>query len=186
MYSIVSLWLPILVSAVAVFIASSLLHMVLPWHRNDYPRLANEDAVMDALRPLAIPPGEYLVPRPASRESMRSPEFLERVNRGPVFLMTMMPSGMMNMSRSLMQWFVFVLVVSGFAGHVARAAVGASAPHDTVFHTVGLSAFMGYAFALWPASIWYRRPWMITIKATIDGLIYGLVTAFVFVWLWPR
>ena len=185
MSTILSLWIPTLVSAVAVFLVSSLVHMVLPWHKNDYPRLANEDAVMDALRPLAIPPGEYMVPRPQGREQLRAPEFLEKVNRGPVFIMTMMPNGMMNMGRNLAQWFVFALVVAGFAGHLARAALGAQADHTIVFHTVGLSAFMGYAFALWPMSIWYRRPWMTTIKATIDGLIYGVITGAIFVWLWP-
>ena len=186
MSSIASLWLPILASAVAVFIASSLIHMVLPWHKNDYPRLANEDAVMDALRPLGIPPGEYFVPRPASRDALRSPEFIERANRGPVFILNMMPNGILPMGSSLAQWFVFLLFVAGFAGHIAMRAITPPAPHYTIFHTVGLSAFMGYAFALWTMSVWYRRPWMTTIKATVDGLIYALITAEIFVLLWPK
>jgi hypothetical protein len=185
-FAIESLWLPILASAVAVFVVSSLVHMVLPWHKNDYPRLANEDAVMDALRPLGIPPGEYFVPRPSSRDALRSPEFLERVNRGPVFILNMMPSGMMPMGKSLAQWFVFLLVVSFFAGHIAFRAITPPAAHHVIFHTVGLSAFMGYAFGLWTMSIWYRRPWMTTIKATVDGFIYALMTAEIFVLLWPK
>ena len=37
--------------------------MVLPWHRSDYPKVPNEDKVLDALRPFAIPPGDYMMPR---------------------------------------------------------------------------------------------------------------------------
>ncbi len=181
-----SLWLPTLLSAVAVFILSSLIHMVLPWHKDDFPRLPNEDAVMDALRPLAIPPGEYLAPRPASREQLRSPEFLERMNRGPVFLLTMMPNGAMMTGKSLGLWFIHLLIITGFAGGIAAAALGPGARQHIVFHTVGLSSFMGYAFALWQMSIWYRRPWSLTVKATMDGFLYAVITAAIFVWLWPK
>ena len=68
------LWLPILLSSVIVFVVSSLIHMVSPWHKSDYPKMPNEDKVTDALRPLAIPPGDYMVPRPSSRQDLRSPE----------------------------------------------------------------------------------------------------------------
>jgi len=183
---ITSLWLPTLASAVAIFIASSLIHMVLPWHKNDYPRLANEDAVMDALRPLNVPTGEYFVPRPTSREALRSPEFIARANRGPVFILNMMPNGIMPMGKNLVIWFVYLLVVAFVAGHIALLAIRPPAEHRRLFHTVGLSAFMGYAFALWQMSIWYRRPWMTTLKATIDGFIYALITAEIFALLWPR
>jgi hypothetical protein len=35
-------------------------------------------------------------------------------------------------------------------------------------------------------SIWYRRAWSTTIKATVDALIYAALTALVLAWLWPR
>src|SRR5215469_18056825 len=95
-----ALWLPILLSAVIVFIASTILHTVLPWHHSDYRKMPNEDKVMEALRPLAIPPGDYMVPRPASRSDLRSPEFVEKMNKGPVMMMTVMP-GAMSMGRNL-------------------------------------------------------------------------------------
>ena len=53
------LWLPILLSSVIVFIVSSIIHMLSPWHKNDYPKLSNEEKILDALRPLDIPQGEY-------------------------------------------------------------------------------------------------------------------------------
>jgi hypothetical protein len=185
MFAPLALWLPILVSAVVVFVLSSVIHMLSPWHKNDYPRLANEDAAMDALRPLAIAPGEYMVPRPADRADMKSAAFAEKLKRGPVFIINMMPPGGMSMGRNLGLWFVYLIVVAGFAGHVAQAAGLVRGDDHRMFHTVGLSSLMGYAFALWQMSIWYRRPWTTTIKATVDGLIYAVVTAYVFVWLWP-
>src|SRR5512138_383390 len=106
-----ALWLPILLSAVFVFIASSLIHMASPWHKSDYPKLKNEDKVMDALRPLAIPPGDYLIPCPSSREEMRSPEFAQKVKAGPMIGFTVMPSGGISMRRNLILWFVYCVAV---------------------------------------------------------------------------
>src|SRR5216684_2276713 len=101
MTGVAALWLPILLSAVLVFVVSSVIHMASPWHKSDYPKLPNEDRVMDALRPLAIPPGDYLVPRPSSREDMRSPEFAEKLRKGPVMMLTVLPNGPMSMSQNL-------------------------------------------------------------------------------------
>src|SRR6516225_9800398 len=91
MTSLLELWLPILVSAIFVFIASSIIHTVLPWHKGDYPKIPNEDKVMDSLRPLAIPPGDYMVPRASSMKDMKSPEFTEKLKKGPVMMITMFP-----------------------------------------------------------------------------------------------
>jgi hypothetical protein len=182
---VLHLWLPILVSAVAVFLLSSVIHMLTPWHKSDYPKLANEDAVSDALRALNIPAGEYFAPRPADRAGMRSPEFAERVKRGPVFMINIFPAGGMNMGRGLGLWFLYCLIVNGFAGHIAEGAGLMRTDDHRILHTVGLSAFLGYAAALWQGSVWYRRPWLTTFKGTVDGLIYAAVTALIFTWLWP-
>jgi hypothetical protein len=186
MSSILALWLPTLLSAVAVFILSSILHMVLPWHKNDFPAMPNEAAAMDALRPLNIPPGEYMVPRPAGTADMKSPEFAAKVQRGPVFLLNMMPNEMMPMGKALSWWFVYILVVAGIAGHIAHAVIRAPFEPREVFHTVGLSSWMGYSMALWQMSIWYRRPVKTVLKGSVDGLLYALVTGFIFCWLWPK
>jgi len=169
MIGLLALWLPILLSAVLVFVVSSLIHMASPWHKGDYPKVSNEDRVMDALRPLAIPPGDYMMPRPSSREEMRSPQFLEKFKKGPVLMLTVWPGGSMSMRNQLVQWFVY-----------------AGAPSLQVFRFAGVTAFVGYSLALWQMSIWYRRAWTTTIKTTVDGLIYALLTAGAFAWLWPR
>ncbi len=186
MVGLSSLWLPILLSAVIVFVVSSIIHMALPWHKSDYPRLANEDKVMDALRPLALPPGDYMMPCPSSMQEMRSPGFLDKRNKGPVLVMTVFPNGPVAMGPQLIQWFLYAVVVGVFAAYVAGRALPVGAPYLQVFRFAGVTAFVGYALALWQMTIWYRRSWLTTLKSTVDGLIYGLLTAGTFGWLWPR
>ncbi|MFL5503200.1 MAG: hypothetical protein ACJ77T_10680 [Gemmatimonadaceae bacterium] len=180
------LWLPILLSAVFVFIVSSIIHMASPWHKNDYPKLPNEDQFRNALRPLAIPPGDYMVPRPATREELRTPEFAEKVRQGPNVVMTVLPNGPFSMKRNLTQWFLYALVVAALAAVVAGMTLPIGAPYQSIFNLVAITAFIGFAVALWQMSIWYSRSWATTFKATADGLIYALITAGVFAWLWPR
>ncbi len=181
-----ALWLPILLSAVVVFFVSSLIHMASPWHKSDYPRVPNEDAVMGALRPFAIPPGDYMVPRPATREDLRSPAFAEKIKNGPVMILTVMPNGPVSMGKNLALWFLYAVAVGVFAAYVAGRALPVGAGYLRVFRFAGATAFCAYSVALWQMSIWYRRSWSTTFKATLDGLIYALLTAGVFGWLWPR
>src|SRR5437763_14495446 len=123
MTGLLALWLPIVGSAVLVFVVSSVIHMMSPWHKSDYPKLANEDRVMDALRPLAIPPGDYMIPRPSSREEMRAPEFVEKVKRGPVMVLTVLPPGPMTMSKSLVLRCISFAVVGLCAASAAAPAL---------------------------------------------------------------
>jgi hypothetical protein len=181
-----ALWLPILLSSVIVFLVSSAIHMASPWHKNDYPKVPNEDKVRDALRPLAIPPGDYMVPRPSSTQEMRSPEFAEKVKQGPNMILTVIPNGPWPMGKNLALWFLYSAVVGLCAAYVAGRALPAGAAYLQVFRFAGVTAFVGYSLALWQMSIWYRRAWSTTIKATVDGLIYALLTAGTFGWLWPR
>ena len=185
MTGLLALWLPILLSAVAVFIISSIIHMALPWHRNDFLKVPREGEVMDALRSFAIPPGDYMMPRAATMAEMRAPSFSEKLNKGPVMVFTVLPNDHGSMARNLILWFIYLLVVSFFAAYVAGRALPPGARYLAVFRFVGVSAFLGYALALWQASIWFRRRACTTLKQTIDGLVYALVTAGIFGWLWP-
>ncbi|MFI5143472.1 MAG: hypothetical protein ACHQQS_13495 [Thermoanaerobaculales bacterium] len=186
MTGLFALWLPILLSSVVVFVVSSLIHMALPWHKTDYQKLPREVEAMDALRPLAIPPGDYMVPCPSSHENMRSPEFKDRFKKGPVMVVTVLPNGQMGIGAQLFQWFVYLVVVGVFAAYVAGRALPAGSPYLRVFRFVGATAFIGHSLALWQLSIWYRRKWSTTFKATVDGLIYALLTAGIFASLWPH
>ncbi len=181
-----ALVVPILLSAVLVFIASSIIHMLLPWHKSDCPKLPNEDGVRDALRPLAIPPGDYMLPHPSSTQEMRSPEFTEKLRQGPVMLLTVIPNGPFSMRRNLILWFLYCVGVGVFAAYIAGRALPVGAPYPRVFQMAGAAAFGAYVLALWQMSIWYHRSWSTTIKTSVDGLIYALLTGGTFGWLWPH
>ena len=186
MVSVMSLWMPILVSAVLVFIVSSVIHMVLGYHRGDLRKVPNEDELLDALGRLNIPPGDYGAPNPGSMEGMRSPEFVAKLKKGPVVLMTVSAGGSPSMGKSLLLWFLYSVVVSLFSGYIAGSALPPGAHYPIVFHFVAITAFMGYSLGLVQFSIWYRRNWITTFKSVFDGLIYSLFTAGTFGWLWPR
>lgn len=186
MIPIGSLWLPILLSAVFVFLVSWLVHMLLPYHKSDFAKLPKEDDVAAALRSFAIPPGDYMLPCGSGPESMKDPKFLEKMKQGPVLVMTVMKGGSFDMGPSLLQWFVYCALVSVFAAYVAGRAVPAGASYLAVFRFAGVTAFAAYALALWQDSIWYKRKWSTTFKNTFDGLLYALVTAGTFGWLWPK
>ena len=185
MISITALWMPIIVAAVLVFIASSIIHMAPLWHRGECPKAPNEDRILDALRPFSIPPGDYMLPRASDMKDMKSPEFTEKMKRGPVLIMTVLPNGPPSMAKSLVQWFIYVVVVSIFAAYVAGRTLAPGTEYLAVFRIAGATAFIGYAVALWQMSIWYHRAWSTTLKLTLDGLIYSLLTGGAFGWLWP-
>jgi hypothetical protein len=185
MVSILSLWLPILSSAVIVFVVSSIIHMVLPYHRKDFIKLPDEDKVMNDLRKYNIPPGEYVVPCAQDPKEMRSEAFLEKTKKGPVAFMTVMESGTPKMGKNLIQWFIYCIVVGIFAAYIASRALEPGTHYLAVFRFAGATAFVGYTLALWQNSIWYKRSWMTTIKNSFDGLVYALMTAGTFGWLWP-
>jgi hypothetical protein len=186
MVGLTTLWLPILLSAVVVFLASAVIHMMTPWHKGEYPGVPDEDGVMNALRPFAIPPGDYMVPRAGSMEAMKAPGFIEKQRQGPVLIMTVLPNGPWTMGKALTSWFLYSIVVSLFAAYLTSHAVPAGASYLEVFRFIGATAFAGYALALWQIQIWYHRALRSTVTATIDGLLYACLTAGVFGWLWPQ
>jgi hypothetical protein len=185
MVTIFSLWLPILVSAVFVFVASSIMHMVLGYHNSDFKKLPDEDGVMDGLSSFDLSPGDYVVPCPANSKDMKSPEYQEKLNKGPVLMMTVMPSGQQSMGGSLMMWFVYSILVGVFAAYISTRAIGSTGDYLDVFRFVGATSFVGYSMALMQSSIWYKRSWAATFKSMFDGLVYALLTAGTFGWLWP-
>jgi len=185
MVSIVSLWLPILLSAVAVFFVSFIIHMVLGYHKNDFSGLPNESQVMDDLRKANLQPGDYHFPRPKDMKDMKTPEFTEKMKQGPVGMLTIMQSGPPTMGKELVQWFIYCVIVGIFAAYVASRAVPMGADYLAVFRFAGVTAFVGYSLALLQNSIWYKRSWAVTFKSMFDGLIYALFTGGIFGWLWP-
>ena len=186
MVHLTELWLPVLVSAVVVFIASSLIHMVLKWHNPDYRKLPNEDAVQAALNAEKPAPGQYVLPHCMDPKDMGKPEMAQRFTDGPVALVWLKAPGMPAMGGTLAAWFVYALVVAFFVAYLAAAFLPAGTHYLRVFRLVGTATFLAYAAGGVPSSIWMGKPWAVTFKEILDGLIYALLSAGVFGWLWPR
>jgi hypothetical protein len=180
-----ALWLPIVLSAVIVFVASSIMHMLLPYHRSDYRKLPDEDKVLAALRAATVQRGLYVFPY-CTHKDMKSPVLIEKQKQGPVGFMTILPSGPPAMPKFLIQWFVFCLVVGIFVAYLTGSTVPPGASYLVVYRVVGTAAFLAYGLGNLSNGIWKGQPWTVTIKEVVDGLVYGLLTGGTFGWLWPR
>ena len=185
MVLITSLWLPILLSAVFVFIISSIIHTVLTYHFTDFGKVPQEDEVRESLGKFNIPPGDYIVPCPDTPKGRNTPEFKEKIEKGPIAFLTVLPNGQPNMASSLMQWFVYSIIIGITAAYITGRVLGPGAEYLEVFRFAGTTAFAGYSLALMQNSIWFSKSWIATLKSMFDGLIYSLLTAGTFGWLWP-
>jgi hypothetical protein len=183
---ITSLLLPILVAAVLVFVASSIIHMLLPIHKNDWRAMPAEDRAQAALRTLELSPGDYALPYAGSAAMMKDPAFLEKMTKGPVVIMTVVPPGPPAMGARLALWFGYSVLVGIFAAYVAGRALEPGAHYLSVFRFAGTTAFAAYSLALLQNSIWFNRNWAATLRSMGDGLVYALLTAGTFGWLWPQ
>ncbi len=186
MVTIASLWLPILLSAVLVFVASSIIHMLLGYHANDFRPPPDEDAFLAALGTVPIAPGDYAVPYARGMEEMKSESYRAKVERGPVAFFTVVdPRTVFSMGPTMAQWFVYLLVVSIFPAYLASRMLEPGTGYLEVFRLTGTVTFAAYALALPTRSVWYKTSWATTAKSMFDALIYALLTAGIFGWLWP-
>ena len=185
MIALSTLWFPILLSTVIVFVASSIMHMVLPYHKSDYRKLPDEDRVTDAMRSAGVTRGPaYFFPYFLFKE-MKSAPVVEKLKRGPVGLLTVLPSGPPAMGKNLVQWFLYCIVISVFAAYLASRTLTPGIGFLGVFRVIGTVAFLGYGAAHAQESIWSGRSWVVTMKHIFDSVIYAVLTAGIFGWLWP-
>src|SRR5262245_40891401 len=180
-----SLWLPVLVSAVVVFILSSIFHMVIGHHKADYKGLRNEDEVRDALRRGSPAPGTYTVPYCKEMKDMKSPEMQKKWTDGPIAMLAISPNGAPNMGKYLGLWFVFCFIVSFLTAYVARITLNAGSDPMLILRLTSTVAFMGYGVGYGIDYIWKASPLANIVRAVIDALIYSLATGFIFKLLWP-
>lgn len=185
MVPLLDLWLPILVSAVLVFVVSSVIHMALPIHKDDMKKLPNEEKLLAAMRAEKLARGSYMFPCAGSMKDMGTPEFVAKMNLGPVGNMNVLPNGPWAMGKALTQWFLLSLVISACAGYVAGMVLGPGGDAQTVFRLTSTAALLGYALSHAQDSIWKGVSWGISAKFFFDGLLYALATGAAFAWLWP-
>ena len=185
MVSLSALWLPIILSAVIVFIASSIMHMVLPYHRSDYRPLPDEDKLLATLRAAGLKRGLYTFPF-CTHKDMKSPAITEKFKQGPVGMLTVFPSGPPAMPKFLGMWIAYCLIIGLFVAYLTGRTVAPGTPYLAVFRVAGTAAFLAYGLGNLSNGIWKGQPWPMTLKESFDGLVYALLTAGCFGWLWPR
>jgi len=185
MVPLTALLLPILLAAVIVFVASSLIHMVLKYHQSDYRQLPEEEKLLGTLRPAGLTPGLYHFPF-CTHKDMNTPAMQEKYKQGPVGFLTIYPSAPPAMPKFLGLWFAYCLLISLFVAYLGVHTVAFGARHWRVFGVTGIAAFLAYSLGPLVNGIWKGQPWSMAFKESFDGLIYSLVTAGTFGWLWPR
>ena len=186
MQTLVGLWLPILVSSVLVFVASSLIWNVLGAHKWHVRGLPDEAAVRDALSKQSVPPGQYTIPYCPEPAMMKEPAFQEKMVKGPIAVIMVRKPGLPNMGSFLGCWFLYLLFVSFAVAYVCGQTLRGGAPFLSVFKIAAVVAFAAYSFAQIPNAIWWGRPWKSAFKEVADGAVYALLTGATFAWLWPR
>ena len=187
MVGITELWLPILLSAVLVFVVSSLIHMAIRYHKDDYTKMPNEEAVLDAIRKAGVPQGDYMFPHCGTRmKDAQSKEAIEKFTRGPIGYATIFPPGMPSMGRGLTLWFLYTIGVGVAVALIAGRTRWPGAPFMQIFKLTGAVAFLIYAGGAPVDSIWKQRKWSTTVKFLFDGVLYAAATGAVFAWLWPE
>lgn len=178
-----SLWLAVVASAVAVFLLSSITHMVLKYHKADYRGLPKEDAAATALR--GTPPGHYILPHCGDYSQMKDPAVQKKFVDGPVALVTVMPSGAPSMGKPLGLWFLYCLFVSFVVAYIARHTLNPATAGLEVMRITGAAAFLAYGVGAIPSSIWGGLPWGNTLRTLFDAVLYAATTGVVFRYLWP-
>jgi hypothetical protein len=180
-----SLWIPVIVSAVVVFMGSSIIHMALKYHRADYKALPNEEGVREALGKAGGAPGVYFTPYCQDMKQMKEPAMMEKYEKGPVALITLYPKGPITLPKHLALWLAFSVFVSFTAAYVARHTLMPGADGMLVMRITGTVAFAAYGLSHVSDSIWKGQPWANTARALLDSVIYSLLTGLTFRLLWP-
>ena len=183
MIPLTTLWLPILLSVVFVFIASNILHMAIPgWHRADYGKLPDEPSVLSALA--GAKSGQYIAPNVNWNKLAK--EERETMMKGPMAFLLLRNPGKFSFPSALISYFIYTLVVTILIAYVGAVTRSQGSDFLDVFRVLGTAGILAYSFQSVNDSIWYGKPWGATTKDIIDGIIYGLLTGATFGWLWPR
>lgn len=178
--SVIDLWMPILASAVLMWLAGAVIWMAMPWHKSDFAKTGDEDAVRVALG--GLKPGRYNVPHCNSMDELKNDGMQQKFKDGPLAFITIVPSGLPQMGGKLVSMFFYNLLVAFFCAYMITM-LGTDGTYLHVFRIACTTAFIAYGVGFIQDSIWFGRPWSDTLKTFLDAGIYGLLTGGVFGWL---
>lgn len=183
--SLTLLWMPIVVGTVLAWISSMLIHIALKYHNSDYQRLENEDEVMGSVAKGNPGLGIHTFPYAVDMSAMKDPAVQEKFARGPVGFVTVFPTGMPNMGKLVPMQVGYFFLGCILIAYAATLGLAPGSDYLVVFRFVATVGFLAFGWAVVPFSIWFGHPWSTCCKYLLDALIYGLVVAGSFAWLWP-
>lgn len=183
MIAITSLWLPIVLAAVLVWIASALVWTIMPHRRHEFAGLPDEEAARRALR---AAPGEYVIPYARDAGVMKDPGYLRKMEEGPVAFVRVLPPGRPDMVKPMALSLLYYLIVGVVVAYLSSRTLEPGAHYLSVFRVTGAVAWTAYFFGAVPDSIWFGKPWTSTAKLFVESLAYACLTAGAFGSLWPE
>ncbi len=176
-----TLWLPILLSSIALFFASFLSWMVVRLHEKDWLKIEDEDRLINTVREMNIPEGNYMFPGCMSPDEMNSEEYQAKYKSGPRGTITVLPEANMGMNLGLT--FLFFLFCNATFAYLASFALDAGTDFLTVFRFVATVALLTFSASIVQHAIWFRS--RIT-GHIIESIAYALISAAIFAFLWPN
>lgn len=179
---LLALWLPVVVSTVALFFASFVAWVVLPHHKPDFRKWPDEEGLLAFVRESGAEPGQYLFPMMPNGSA--DPDVARHYAEGPWGMLTLWPSPP-SMPANLVKTVAFFLVVNVLIGYVAVQALPPGAGFADVFRLVSPVAILAYAAGSVLNEIWFTKPLRAKLMDGIDGVAYGLINGLIFAWLWP-
>ena len=179
--TITALWQPIIVTAVVIFIAGWVIWSLMPWHKKEWAKTADEEAVREALR--STEPGMYTLPNAADMNEFNDPAFQKKYLEGPQAFITVVPTGPHMLGGKLLLMFVYNLLVALLCAYFVSRTMTPESDYLSVFRIAGTTAFVAYGTAYLQESIWFGRRWSATGLTFLDAMIYAVLTGGVFGWL---
>lgn len=177
------LWLPIILTSVALFFCSFLFWAILPHHKDDYSAAPDEEAMRSAVRSLGLPPGRYMFPNCKDSKGMKDPELQRKMEEGPMGMLNIWP--VPNMGKNMALTFLTFLAATKLIAYLARETIPNGAEFARVFQVVGTAGVLTWCFSFIANMIWFNGGARAIVMCIIDGLVYGLVTGAIFAFLWP-
>ena len=185
MQLLIPLWLPILLSAAAVWLLSLIFGMALPHHKQDWIGLPDEDGFMDYIRRSGIKPGNYLFPDFRGRAALKSEKVEKALKEGPVGHLSVWQTPV-TMGGKMVATFIVYLVVSTLIAYLTRVALPGPAEFAKVFQIAATAGILAYCFSFIPNALWFGSYERTIVATFIDGLIFGAITGAIFAWRWPH
>jgi hypothetical protein len=181
--ALTSLWLPILLSGFGVWLASSLIWAVIQYHNSDWKPLADEESARNALQ--GTPVGQYALPYAADNKARAEESWQAKYREGPAAMIVVVPHGELGMGKQLGQWLAWCLLISILVAYVAGITLPPGAEYLKVFQVTSTTAILAHGGGAGMNMIWFGATGGRSVKDIVDAIVYGLVTAGIFGWLWP-